>query len=181
MHEERTQLTRRRALLAGGAAVALAGAVRHAAAAPSIQSGGGIAGGGVIEVEGGEATFSVFGSRFEVEGQDEPLVFGNLIWADANGVRLESSEVTDYGPVEGEENARKMMGFLTMDGKGRHPFTLELVDNGGPGEGRDRLTLTVQASDDGDGATPAAGEPVYAAEGEIAAGDLALLDFEFPK
>ena len=186
MRNHQMQLTRRHALLAGGTAIALAASpgLRPDAAARamqrSIQSGGGIAGGGVVALEdGGEAHFSVFGSRFVVEDQDEPAIFGSLIWTDSEGTALVSSEVTDYGPVEDDESSRQMTGTLTMDGEGDYPFTLMLTDGGGPGEGDDTLTLTVLDSGDNAAPSPVAGDAVYSAEGPLVSGDLQLLTFEF--
>jgi hypothetical protein len=182
---EENRVSRRNALLGGGTAVALAAslAMRGVAAAQQkgIQSGGGIAGGGVIEVsDGAEATFSVFGSRFVVDGEPDPIFFGNLTWVDSRAVTLASTEISAYGPVEGEENAREMTGFLTMNGEGNHPFTLKMVDGGGPGEGKDTMTLTVQASGEA-AATPATGAVAYTADATLTNGDLQLLSFEFPE
>src|SRR6188508_1810712 len=104
IRNQQIRITRRNTVLGGGVAAALLAApgLRPAASAiqRSIQSGGGIAGGGVVKTEQGEAHFSVFGSRFVVEDQDEPEIFGSLIWTDSEGTKLVSTEVTDYGPVE---------------------------------------------------------------------------------
>lgn len=182
---EEYQISRRHALLGGGAAIALAVSFTmrgEAAAQRGIQSGGGIAGGGVVEVQdGGEATFSVFGSRFSVDGETDPLFFGSLTWSDTNDVVLASTEISAYGPVEGEENAREMTGFLTMNGEGRHPFSLKLVDGGGPGEGKDTVTLMVQPPSDAVAATPTTGDVAYGADAALTSGDLQLLTFEFPE
>jgi hypothetical protein len=177
--------TRRHALLGSGVALALAAmpaTLRTAAAHRSIQSGGGIAGGGSVAVQGGgTATFSVFGSRFAVVDEADPLIFGSLTWIDSEGVSLVSSEVTAYGPIEGEEHARQMAGFLAMNGGGRHPFSLKLIDGGGPGEGKDTLTLIVQPSTDGAPATPATGDVVYGANAALTSGDLQILTFDIPE
>jgi len=167
------------------AALATTPALRRDTAAMAIQrsvmSGGGIAGGGVVAVDGGgEANFSVFGSRFVVEDQDEPLIFGSLIWTDADGTSLVSTEVTAYGPVAGaEETTRQMSGLLTMDGEGSHPFTLTLVDGGGPGEGSDALTLTVQPEGATPAASPVTNDAAYSADAALTSGDLQLLTFDF--
>jgi hypothetical protein len=182
---EEHRVNRRHALLGGGAAVALGASFtmrRTAAAQKGIQSGGGIAGGGVIEVaDGAQATFSVFGSRFFMDEEPDPIFFGGLTWVDSRGVALVSTEISAYEPVEGEENAREMTGFLTMNGEGNHPFTLKMVDGGGPGEGMDMITLTVQSPSDVASATPETGAVAYAADVVLTSGDLQLLTFEFPE
>lgn len=173
------RISRRQALLAGGAgALAAMPLTREASAQRAIQSGGGIAGGGSVEVADGTAHFSVFGSRFAVDGEDEPLIVGRFAWTGADGVRLVSIEVVDYGPVE-DDASRQMTGALTIDGEGRYPFVLTLTDGGGPGAGEDTVTLTVLDTGDNAAPTPVAGESVYEAEGPLASGDLQLLTFDF--
>src|SRR3954454_5802604 len=112
MRNQRMTILRRGALVAGAAGTAaLSLFPRDMAAqrAPVIQSGGGIAGGGAVSLsDGGNASFSVFGSRFDVVDQENPTIFGGLFISDSTGKQLASVEVTDYAPVEGETNARKM-------------------------------------------------------------------------
>src|SRR3954466_2040312 len=150
MRKQRVTISRRGALIGGAAGTAaLTLFPRNMAAqrAPVIQSGGGIAGGGAVSLsDGGTASFSVFGSRFEVVDQDEPTIFGGLFISDSTGKQLASVEVTNYAPVEGEKNARQMTGFASIDGEGRFPFTLKLADGGMPGEGMDQFQLAVETS-----------------------------------
>ena len=89
---------------------------------------------------------------------------------------LESIDVTDYGPVEGVENAREARGLATLNGTGRHPFRVRVVDDGEPGSGEDSISVTVGA----DGAAEAADEVVYALDGAITAGDVQLLELNLP-
>src|SRR4051794_15519851 len=107
MRNQRVTISRRGALIGGAAGTAAVTPVpRDIAAqrAPVIQSGGGIAGGGAVSLsDGGTASFSVFGSRFEVVDQEKPTIFGGLFMSDSTGKQLASVEVTDYAPVEGEE------------------------------------------------------------------------------
>lgn len=177
MQNQTMRLSRRTALL-GGAAVAVAlPAGAGAQLAPVIQSGGGIAGGGSIAVQGGgTANFSVFGSRFEIEGQDQPVFIGSLNLVDSNGRQVSSVEIADYSPVEGEENAREMTGFATLDGEGRYAFTLKLIDAGAPGSG-DQFRLTLQP--DGAEATPSAEAVTYGIDGVLETGDFQVLTFDF--
>lgn len=175
-------INRRKALIGGGAAALAAslGARGVAAAQKGIQSGGGIAGGGVIEIaDGGTATFSVFGSRFQVDGQAEPVFFGSLSWSDSNGTTLTSTAISAYGPVEGEDAAREMSGTLAMNGEDGYAFTIKLVDGGAPGEGKDTVTLTVAPAGEGAAATPMAADAAYGADATLTSGDLQLLIFEF--
>jgi hypothetical protein len=181
MRIQRVMISRRGALIAGAAGMAAFAAVPGSMAAqraPVIQSGGGIAGGGAIALsDGGTASFSVFGSRFEVVDQDEPTIFGGLFITDATGKQLASLEVSNYEPVEGEENARHMTGFASIDGKGRYPFTLKMIDGGIPGEGKDRFQLDVQASTTD--ATPTPDSGMMSIDSVIEPGDVQLIVFEF--
>lgn len=170
-------VSRRNALLGGAAVAAMIPLGAKAQLAPVIQSGGGIAGGGSIAVQGGgTANFSIFGSRFEIEGQDQPAFFGSFNLVDSNDQQISSIEITNYAPVEGEENAREMTGFATLNGAGRYPFSLKLVDAGTPESG-DTVHLAVQP--EGPQATPATGAVTYGIDGTLETGDLQLLTFDF--
>jgi hypothetical protein len=181
MRNQRVTISRRSALVAGAAsatALTVFPQKMTAQRAPVIQSGGGIAGGGAVSLsDGGTASFSVFGSRFEVVDQEDPTIFGGLYITDASGKQLNSVEVTDYAPVEGEENARQMTGFASIDGEGRFPFTLKLIDGGVPGEGKDQFQLAVQASSSD--ATPTPDDWMMNIDSVIDPGDLQLITFEF--
>ena len=180
MRNQRVTISRRGALVAGAAgAAALTAFPRSMAAqrAPVIQSGGGIAGGGAIALsDGGTASFSVFGSRFEVVDQNEPTIFGGLFITDSTGKQLASVEVSNYEPVEGEENARQMTGIASIDGNGRFPFTLKLIDGGAPGDGKDQFQFVLESPSD---ATPAPDDAFANIDSVIEPGDLQLIVFEF--
>ena len=183
-------VSRRGALALGAAASALALGSRSVSA--SVRTGGGIAGGGWATWETGEAQFSVFGSVFTDDERDDPIIFGSFRWTDATGLTLMSETITSYGPVEPTETSRELAGYVrNSDGDTLHPFTLTMVDAGGPGEGLDRLTLAVgPAIDTGldTGATPTTGDVEIAdgtaaiqVDAAIEVGDLQLLTFEFPE
>ncbi len=180
MRIQRVTISRRGALVAGVAGAAALTAFPGSMAAqraPVIQSGGGIAGGGAIALsDGGTASFSVFGSRFEVVDQDEPTIFGGLFITDSTGKQLASLEVSNYEPVEGEENARQMTGTASIDGEGSYPFTLKLIDGGSPGDGKDQFQLVLEPSSD---ATPAPDDAFINIDSVIEPGDLQLIVFEF--
>lgn len=181
MRKTSTTVSRRGALAAGVAGAAALAALPHGAHAqhpPVIQSGGGIAGGGAISLVSGElAVFSVFGSRFETEDADTPVILGNLLVTSSGNLQLASVEVTHYAPVEGEENARQMTGFASVDGEGRLPFTLKLIDGGTPGAGKDHVQLSVES--DASDATPAGDASAWNIDAVLENGDLQLIDFNF--
>jgi hypothetical protein len=177
MKVQMMSVSRRSAMLGGAAAVAMIPIGARAQLAPVIQSGGGIAGGGSIAVQGGgTANFSVFGSRFEVEGQDQAVFFGSLNLVDSDGTQISSTEITKYAPVEGDENSREMTGFAALNDEGRYLFSLKLTDAGSPG-GDDSVQLSLLP--DGTVATPSAAEAAYAIDGTLETGDLQLLTFDF--
>jgi hypothetical protein len=181
MRMTETTLSRRGALAIGAAGAAALAALPHGVRAqhPSvIQSGGGIAGGGAISLTiGTRVVFSVFGSRFVTDEGDAPVILGNLLVTSSDGQQLASVEITDYAPIGGEENARQMTGFASVDGKGRLPFSLKLIDGGTPGAGKDHVQLTVK-SDSAD-ATPSADASAWDIDAVLEDGDLQLIDFNF--
>ncbi len=184
MQNTKISTSRRNALaLWGAAAFAALSISQRAGASSSIRTGGGLAGGGSVEVQGGVANFSVFGSRFVVADQPKPLIFGSLRWVDSNGVDLRSTKIVNYGPSGGDPNARILEGFATMNGQGEHPFSLMLFDEAGPEKGADHIQLMVLPSLPAT-ATPeapmATGEPIYSSDGALKSGDLQLLTFDFP-
>src|SRR4051812_21066069 len=113
-------LNRRTLVLSGAAAMVAFGVAAHSgSAAPVVQSGGGIAGGGSVQSEGGPAEFSVFGSRF-VTDTDDTLFVGALSYLDVVAkTTIESIDILAYGPVEGSEaTTRQMSGTCTKNGEG---------------------------------------------------------------
>lgn len=140
----------------------------------------GMVGGGIVEVENGEARFSVFASRQTID-DDSEIVLGSVRWVDASaGVEFQSAEIHEYevlpGPAEGGE-LRRVIGIMKNAGEAEYPFALNLLDAGGPGAARDTVALVV-----GDGALDAAGTPAaglgftYAVAGAVI-GDLQDVDF----
>lgn len=140
----------------------------------------GLVGGGIVDVENGEAQFSVFASRLTVEDGIE-VVLGSVRWVDASaGVAFQSAEIHEYevlpSPAEGGE-LRRVTGTMRDSGEAEYPFALNLLDAGGPGEASDSVALVV-----GDGALDATGTPAaglgftYAVAGTVV-GDLQEVDF----
>lgn len=180
MRHQTVSISRRHALVAGAAAaVAVPFLNLEASAAPVVQGGGGIAGGGSVATQGGAvANFSVFGSRFE---RDDSTIqfFGSLILTDDTGLKLVASEISDYGTIEGEDDARQLQGFATINDEGRYPFSLKLVAAGFPGSGADSILLEVHADTEEVGATPRASDLVYSIGAALDTGDLMILTFDF--
>lgn len=180
MEKSTASVSRRGAVIAGGVAVAAGLAFRHATGAQAqgaIQSGGGIAGGGSVTLPSGAiANFSVFGSRFIVEGQELPQFFGSLAWSDSDGTTIVATEITSYGPVGERDTDRELVGLVTFNDTAGLPFTLLLSDLGTGGT--DTLHLTVQPGT-GD-ATPTTQAFAYDVEAALETGDLQLLSFDFP-
>lgn len=169
---------RRTVVISGAAALAAIGlAPRHGSAAPVIQSGGGITGGGSVTTSTeSPAEFSVFGSRFAVEGSDTPIFFGSLSYLDVTGqMTVESKSISAYGPVEGAEaTTRQMTGIASVNGAGDYPFNAILTDGGAIGTGADMFELTV-----GNDGETAVSEPSYTVQSTVQSGNLQLLDFAF--
>lgn len=183
------RLSRRNAVAAGAAAMAgigiTAGATR-AARQRAVTSGGGIAGGGLIEGPDGGVHFVLSGSRFTLD-DDSVQLFGVFQLLDpVQNVSLASGEISFYGQAAGApDDTRELHGLLTVsqdgDETGPFPFVLTAVVAGTPGPEGDSLTLSVGSTA---AATPAATAPsdgdfVYELSGNLASGDLTLLDFAF--
>jgi hypothetical protein len=187
----RTGMTRRAAVSAaaiGGAAIVGAGLGTRtnralaAARQRSVTSTGGIAGGGLLEGPDASVHFSLFGTRVPLgEGDAEEMIFsGRVILVDPlQGWRMESVEVTSYGPIEGDdENARELRGTMAVtmgEATAEYPFVLRALDGGGPTEGEDTLTLAVgAAAEDAEGG--ATDVFSYELNGTVSAGDITLVE-----
>jgi hypothetical protein len=187
------RLSRRNAVAAGAVALAGAGVAVSSGSARAIRqraisSGGGIAGGGLVEGPDASAHFVLSGSRFSLE-DDSVELFGFLQLTDPDqNLSMTSTEISFYGQVEGEpDDTRELHGLIAVsqDGEnlGEFLFVLKAVVAGSPGPDGDSLELTVGAAAP---ATPTATEPStddfsYALSGDLTAGDITLLLFEFPE
>jgi hypothetical protein len=149
------------------------------AAAQAVGSGGGIAGGGLIEGPDAAVQFSLFATRLPLGEDDEFIVSGKVMLADPlQEWWMESVEVTEYGPVEGEhENLRQLRGTMrvtTAEDEAEYPFVLQATDLGRPADGEDTLTLSVGAALEGtEGGEDDFG---YVLSGTVSAGDIALVE-----
>lgn len=185
------RLSRRNAVAAGAAAMAGIGITASSTRAMrqrAVGSGGGIAGGGLIEGPDASVHVVLSGSRFIMD-DDSVQLFGFFQLLDpSQNLSLTSDEISFYGQVEGDaDDVRELHGLLTVtqDGEatGAAPFVLRAVVAGTPGPEGDALTLTVGASA---AATPTSTTPsnedfIYELNGSLASGDLTLLEFDFPE
>src|SRR4051794_8599086 len=144
--EMKHRVNRRVALGSSAAALLALNAPRFASAATmqkAVQGGGGVAGGGSIELgDGTPATFSVFATRLTVEGEDMPLILGNVLLF-AGGKQYVSTQVSDYGPIDGNSDGREINGFMTIDGSGHHQFHINMPDVAAGGFGTDTFGFKI--------------------------------------
>jgi hypothetical protein len=185
----KTQPITRRTVI-GTTAVALAAwqVPRMANAAQrAVQGGGGVAGGGSVQLsDGTDASFSVFATRLTEEAGTNPLILGTVLLF-AGGKMYASSHVSDYGPDEDNPDARHIEGFMTIESVGQHPFVVNLPDVAANNFGVDTVGIRVFASVDTgtpQAGTPAAtpvlmGDPIFIFEGPLTTGDVQLLDLKF--
>jgi hypothetical protein len=179
MKSELKHRMNRRVALGSSAAALLALNAPHLAGAASafqraVQGGGGAAGGGTIVLgDGTPAAFSVFATRLTVKGEKTPLILGTVL-VSAGGSLYVSTQVTDYGPIEGNADGREITGFMTIDGAGNHPFHVNMPDLAVGSFGTDTFGFTIwDVSTDS--------EPIFNFEGPLSTGDIQLLDLKFSK
>ena len=114
-------------------------------------------------------------------------LFGFLQLTDPDQtLSMTSTEISFYGQVDGApDDTRELHGLISVsqDGEnlGEFPFVLKAAVAGSPGPDGDSLELTIGADA---AATPTATEPsaddfAYALSGDLTAGDITLLIFEF--
>lgn len=143
----------------------------------------GMAGGGLVQFDRGEANFSLFASRLIFEDEKLEVVAGSVLWTDAPaGLSMESVEVTGYNVPEDQPalgQSRQIIGMMSVNGEDEYPFELVVIDAGAPGSGPDTVTLTVgDGARAGDNATPVAGMGFsYLATGPVSTGDVQEIAF----
>ena len=144
----------------------------------------GIAGGGVVQYDGGAASFSLFASSLAFEegetGGAERVFVGTVTWADETvGETLVCTRVTNYENLNSEVGeARRIEGLMRAGDGGDYPFVMDVLNLDAPGAGTDTVTLMVGASAAfGEAATPVAEtEFNYFAQGTIVSGDVQDID-----
>jgi hypothetical protein len=172
--------TTRRFALGAVAVTAMAATVRWQSRGRVLTQRG-VTGGGVVAVAGGQAAFSLFGTRL-IPPPDAPEIVGGVIrWVDLpTGLTLAATDITRYDVVERDPGeTRRIEGTMSLNGAGSYPFVMEVTDAGAPGSGLDTVSFGV-----GDGvtttgaATPAAGLGFsYAASGAVT-GDIQIVEFD---
>jgi hypothetical protein len=144
----------------------------------------GMVGGGLVQFEQGEANFSLFVSRLIYAEDDAEVIVGSILWVDGvAGITLWSSAVTEYivPEVQPEQGvSRRIIGTMSVNGEGEHPFELEVIDVDLPGSGKDTVDLKVgDGARASDKATPTSGlGSSYTAAGTVATGDIQELVVE---
>jgi hypothetical protein len=144
----------------------------------------GMVGGGLVQFEQGEANFSLFVSRLIYAEDDAEVIVGIILWVDGvAGITLWSSAVTEYivPEVQPEQGvSRRIIGTMSVNGEGEHPFELEVIDVDLPGSGKDTVDLKVgDGARASDKATPTSGlGSSYTAAGTVATGDIQELVVE---
>lgn len=140
----------------------------------------GIDGGGNVSTGNRDVHFSIFATHVFPESDDSgPTVIGQVHWtetdADGSVMTLESVSVDEYGWIDDVEGGRWLRGTMSVDGEGDFPFFLRAVDAGAPGSGADTVELMVGSAIEGHEDASFG----YQLAGELNAGDLQILDFEF--
>lgn len=168
--------SRRAGLAVALASVALAPPQASSAAVMMIR---GMAGGGLVKLEHGEANVSLIVTQSTFPDQRQ-VVVGSILWVEAGTqLSLASIDVTGYEKLADQERGRRVRGTILVDDQAEFPFVLDVVDVGPPGSGQDTITLTVGDDlPDVAGGTPRAGTPAaasgtfrYQASGTLVTGD----------
>jgi hypothetical protein len=143
----------------------------------------GIVGGGLAQLEQGEANFSLFVSRM-IFAEDEMVVLGSVLWTDdTHELTLRSTAIAEYivPEVQPEQGVlRQVIGTMRDDAGDEYPFELELIDGDLPGSGIDTVVLKVgNGARTSETATPASDLGFsYIASGMVATGDIQLIGIE---
>jgi hypothetical protein len=176
--------TTRRTAIAAAAGLAVATALPLRSGLAAISSGAGVVAGGSLEGPGGTIQFSAFGSRLEIAGDSDLVEQGAIAWYDPAGLdgqplTLALVSVESYGPLGVDlPNARRLTGTVSVNGEGEHPFALQVEDFGEIGVVPDTVHLAVGGAVATMTGTPVPAEDAfsYEIEGELATGDVQLID-----
>jgi hypothetical protein len=136
----------------------------------AVQGGGGAAGGGTVTLSNGTlATLSVFATRLTDADGNTVLLVGNVVIY-ARGHVYVSRQVTNYGPIPGNENGREIDGLMAIDGAGNHPFHISMPDLALGGIGTDTVGFQIWDASPG-------GTPLFSFQSVLTSGDIRLLVF----
>jgi hypothetical protein len=187
-HDKETRMTTSRLglidrrMAIGGALAGVAGLALPRRQSRTVTQRG-IAGGGLVQFEQGEASFSLFVARL-IFSEDEVAVLGSVLWTDeAHELTLRSTAITEYvvPEVQPEQGVlRRIFGTMRDDAGGEYPFELELIDADLPGSGKDTVVLKVgNGARTSENATPTSELGFsYMASGTLATGDIQLIGIE---
>jgi hypothetical protein len=172
----RSGIARRSVLAAGIGAMALAVPAAPARAIRTILQRG-MSGGGLAQLDGGEAprlaNFGLFASALQLP-EGTLLVLGTINWLEAGtDLQLQSIEVTQCIPIPNRSDGAEVRGRMMVNGEGNYPFVIRAIDGGRPGSALDRIELEVNTAAAREGAqVPASDDEfVYEAAGNLVAGD----------
>lgn len=185
MNNPTTRRTAIATLGIGAAGLATTAAMLPRAALAAISSGAGVVAGGSLDGPNGPIQFSAFGSRLQLDDQEDLVFQGALAWYDPTGMEGEPLTiglvaVASYGPGD-IETARIMTGTASVNGEGAYPFALRIVDAGEIGSAADTIHLVV-----GNAASDLSGTPIpadaetgfnYDVEGELTSGNVQIVTF----
>lgn len=139
----------------------------------------GLTGGGIVQLQAGEAQIVVFATRLE-EGVSQQGA-GFVRWIDTNWngeqLMLESVGPIVYERVPDQDQARDILGIMRANGAGGYPFRLRVTDYGPTMIGQDLASISVGK---GVGRTVPAAPFHYEQDGRLVGGDFQLLDSVAP-
>lgn len=146
----------------------------------------GIAGAGAVQLATGVSHFTLFASILSdlnlSEQSATDMAVARLQWDDPDAaLTIESFSTDFYGPLEGVEGGREVIGWARVNGEGQYPYLLHAVAAEPRGAGPESVKLLVGDAVLDDAAATAAGLAAtgfsYSADGELVGGDLQLLTF----
>ena len=174
------EMPRRKVVAAGLAALAMAVPLAPKVAA-RIMLIRGMAGGGLVQLEGGDeprlANLSLFASAMQLP-EGTSVVTGSIRWFEAGGgLRLETTEVISCVPMEDRPDGAEIRGRMKVNGEGDYPFVVNVMDTDAPGAGRDAIRIEVNGPRAREGVKVAASDDefLYEAAAALVAGDFQWL------
>ena len=173
----RFTIDRRKILAASVGALALAAPLARDAAARVILLRG-MSGGGLAQLDGGDAprlvNFGLFASSMQLP-EGDTLVLGAIQWIEAGtDLELQSIEVTQCIPIPNRSDGAQVRGRMRVNGAGDYPFVIHAIDGGRPGSALDRVEVEVNTAAAREGATEQASDDTftYQVAGNLIAGDV---------
>jgi len=176
--------TRSRRAMIGGGLAALAGTaiLPRPTSARRILSRG-ISGGGMVRIESEGGPVLVYLSLFAsalILSEENTAFIGRLQWVEAgSGLVIDAPEITQCIATGTLPGQREVRGFAKVNGGGRYPFVITVVDIGEPGSATDTIELDVNGpAARSTGAEATGPDFSYQATATVAGGDFAVLSFD---